>query len=270
MGANGMENGVEDGAEGSAEGAQCVPRQQIPIQTVRRFLAGFSRGDDVTLDAGIVRRLDQAVDYRVYLAGGEAYTLEELCSLHPFEQMGIDPHTILLQQVILHFRPKTGEPVEIVAGAGERQFIRPDWQLIHQEPTKVYANKKNWEEFLAAEAVVRVISYSTRVGGVFGGMLGGVPAGAPAALPIAPAPAPAPAPTPMPAPAPAPAAPAAAFAPPAPTGPPDEDPLAAGLALLLEQIYAETLEGRVLRLEAELTALKIQVATLGAAAPSAP
>ena len=65
-----------------------------------------ARGELYAIDPELMILLDSRTNYKIYIAGDNVYTREELCAHYPFVQFGVAPESIFVQQEIGIFPAK--------------------------------------------------------------------------------------------------------------------------------------------------------------------
>jgi hypothetical protein len=225
----------------------------LDIAGVRRVLAeNLARTDEAPdlgrIDAEIAFQLDARIAFKVFLAGDNAYTREELYEAFPFHEFGTCPEAVFAPQLVGVFPPldPADGPEFVLRDADDETFegFCPPADLIRPPrggpraplrvvTTKIFVGKERWDDFCALHRTVRgaVRVAAARgaadpawlaLGGPLGGgllLLGAPPeAAGPPPAPAGPPSAPA-MPIPAAGPPPAPAGPPPATAAPPPAGP---------------------------------------------------
>jgi hypothetical protein len=205
----------------------------LDIAAVRSALAlgraGSDDGDDddATVDPEMLLAVDVRVDFKVFLAGGEAYTRDDLYDHFAFHELGVTPEDVFAAQLVDAFAPR-GRPAssfggdagyagcdfvardadddavapgrvdDLVAMAGRRAGDKAAARQSCEPPlrtarTKVYVGRSRWGDFVALSRVCRGAVHVARRGGAvlaLAGSAGGQFAAltaAPAGEPSAPA-----------------------------------------------------------------------------------
>lgn len=142
----------------------------MPIEKVRDLVLGNTAKGSVEaggLDPEILALVDARVDYKIFIAGDNLYTREELYAHYPFHEFGIQPEAVFCQQEVGIFPPRKhalkeefeyiardagDESVDFVmledmVGQASRrgyQMKRPPLRVVK---TKIYVGKERWEDF---------------------------------------------------------------------------------------------------------------------------
>jgi hypothetical protein len=150
----------------------------ITIERVREIVtenAPKGSVEQAGLDPELLRMVDAYTDYKVFVAGDNIYTREELYAHYPFHELGVKPEDVFAQQEIAVFPPRQhalqddleyiardadDESIELVAledmvGAAARrgyQLRRPPLRIVK---TKVYVGKQRWDDFLLMQRFIR-------------------------------------------------------------------------------------------------------------------
>lgn len=153
------------------------------------------------LDPEMMALVDARVDYKIFVAGDNLYTREELYNHFPFHEFGLQPEAIFVQQEIGVFPPRRpaykADELEYVArDAGDEsvEMIALD-DLVAKETrnkhaaarqplrvvkTKIYVGKEMWEDFAVLQ---RFFRGTTRIAAAQIAYAGAVPSSRLAALP---------------------------------------------------------------------------------------
>lgn len=167
----------------------------MTIEGVRELIAANSaketqeaRGEIYAVDPELLMMVDTRTDFRVFIAGDNVYTREELFEHYPFEAFRTTPEDVFVQQEIGVFPPKLyADPVaaategeaayEYVARdlGDEEEFImiedlvgraaRKNYKMrrapVRVAKTKVFLAKEKWDDFVAMGRFAK--SYATFV-----------------------------------------------------------------------------------------------------------
>ncbi len=155
------------------------------IEAVRDFIkqnivkeSMDARGEIYELDPEILMLIDLRTNYKIFIAGDNIYTREELIECYPFQELKTVPENVFTQQEIGVFPPKkwainSTQWEYITRDVGdEDQFIMLEdmvgkaarFNYKHQRPpkkivkTKVYFGREAWEDFSMLRRLLRGVS----------------------------------------------------------------------------------------------------------------
>lgn len=172
----------------------------LDIAAVRSALAlgragsddGDGDGDNATVDPEMLLAVDVRVGFKVFLAGGEAYTRDDLYDHFAFHELGVTPEDVFAAQLVDAFPPRNGAAVggaagyggcdlvardadddsvapgrvdDLVAGVGRRGHAASHVAPLRTARTKVYVGRSRWEDFVALSRVCRGAVHVARRGG---------------------------------------------------------------------------------------------------------
>jgi hypothetical protein len=215
----------------------------LSIDRIRRLVADHTIADEETdatatsIDPEMILRIDAHTNYKVFLAGDNIYTREELYDNFPFYELGVQPEAVFAPQEVGKFINGTQIYYRARDAHGDG-FSHGPAQVAK---TKVYIGRQDWTDF---EAVARLARSSVRI--MSARRISGAMPPAAAASPAAAVSSPTASPAAMTAPA--------AAVPPAPDAAP-APPL---------RVEVMSLRGEVAALANEIAALRAEVAALRA------
>ena len=150
-------------------------------------------GDGATVDPEMLLAVDVRVGFKVFLAGGEAYTRDDLYDHFAFHELGVTPEDVFAAQLVDAFPPRNGAADGGAAGYGGCDLVARDADddsvapgrvddlvagvghvashvASHVAPlrtarTKVYVGRSRWEDFVALSRVCRGAVHVARRGG---------------------------------------------------------------------------------------------------------
>jgi len=141
-----------------------------------------AQGETYAIDPEMLMLIDTRTNYRVFIAGDNVYTREELCAHYPFEELRTAPEKVFVQQEVGVFPPKTGATRGGLPGreSGAHEFVARDLgdndefiiieDLVRRAAregyqterapvrvvkTKVFLGKDRWKDFVAMDRLVR-------------------------------------------------------------------------------------------------------------------
>lgn len=158
-------------------------------------VARAAEGEACLLDPEVIILVDTRVDYKIFVAGDNVYTREELYAAYPFQEFGIPPEAVFAQQEIGIFPAKkyalAAEELEYVArdvgdetvdfvmledlvGRAARATHADGRRPLKIVKTKVFLGKERWDDFAALHRVTRSILRVSQVRQLAGGSGGGL------------------------------------------------------------------------------------------------
>jgi hypothetical protein len=159
---------------------EIAARGYMPIDAVRAFISENTiKGDTVGLDPEIMMLIDARTNYKIFVAGDNLYTREELYAFFPFHELNVQPEAVFVQQEIGVFPPrkyaiKDGELEYIARDVGDEsvdfvmiedlvgQAARADYKTTRAPlkiaKTKIYIGKERWEDFSLLQRVFRGVA----------------------------------------------------------------------------------------------------------------
>ena len=193
----------------------------MPIEKVRDLVLGNTAKGSVEaggLDPEIMALVDARIDYKIFIAGDNLYTREELYDHYPFHEFSVQPEAVFARQEIGIFPPRKhalkeefeyiarddgDESVDFVmledlVGQAARRNYRLKRAPLRVVKTKIYVGKERWEDFAllqrfyrgAARVGAAQIAYQGGGGGApffaqaFGSLLGAGSGGARGGAPL--------------------------------------------------------------------------------------
>jgi hypothetical protein len=150
----------------------------LPIETVRRIVDENTAKGSVEaggLDPEILWLVDARIDYKIFIAGDNLYTREELYDHFPFHEFNVQPEAIFVQQEIGVFPPRKhalmneleylvrdagDESIDFVmledlVGAATRANYKRKRAPLRVVKTKIYVGKERWEDFALLQRFAR-------------------------------------------------------------------------------------------------------------------
>jgi len=145
-----------------------------------------ARGETYAIDPEMMMLVDTRTNFRIFIAGDNVYTREELFNHYPFEDFKTTPEEVFVQQEVGVFPPKKytdstikiGDEYEYVARdvGDEEEFImiedlvgraaRKNYKMkrapIRVVKTKIFLAKDKWDDFTTMKRFVQ--SFQTFVG----------------------------------------------------------------------------------------------------------
>ena len=160
-------------------------REIIKNNTVKESMD--ARGETYAIDPEFMMVIDTRTNYKVFIAGDNVYTREELYEHLPFHDLGTDPESVFVQQEIGVFparkyaldsdefeyvaRDVGDETVEFVmiedmVGQAARKNYKSNRAPVKIVKTKIYLGKEKWDDFClvhrVAKGIVNVTGGTTR------------------------------------------------------------------------------------------------------------
>lgn len=145
-------------------------RELISQNTVKE--SQEARGETYAIDPEMMMQIDTRTNFRIFIAGDNVYSREELLAHFPFREMCTSPEDVFVQQEIGVFPPRkwamddksgeglgyefvardVGDPEEFVmiedlVGRAARKNYTARRAPVRVVKTKVYLGKERWEEF---------------------------------------------------------------------------------------------------------------------------
>jgi hypothetical protein len=149
----------------------------LTVAEVRAIVAeNTAKGSVETggLDPEVLALLDARINYKVFIAGDNLYTREELCAHYPFHEFGVPPEAVFAQQELGVFPPRAGREevpeyaardagdesldfllVEDLIGQATRPGYAPQRRPSRVVKTKIYVGKERWDDFLHMQRFCR-------------------------------------------------------------------------------------------------------------------
>jgi hypothetical protein len=114
-----------------------------------------------SITASCALRLDQEVDYNVYIAGGAAYTEEMLFERHALREFNVHPADMFVQQVVYEVERLDGRSrnnrLHLLCDRGTAPVIPyPHVSKLLIE-TKLYVGREAWDDFLSLQKTTRAL-----------------------------------------------------------------------------------------------------------------
>ena len=172
----------------------------LTIAQVRAIVAeNTAKGsvESAGLDPEVMALLDARINYKIFVAGDNIYTREDLYDHYPFHEFGVQPEAVFAQQELGVFEPRKhamtpgeleyvardvgDETVEFVmvedlVGRAARKDYKPWRTPLRVVKTKIYVGKERWEDFALLQrffrGAARVAAAQVGPGGAVAGMLG--------------------------------------------------------------------------------------------------
>jgi hypothetical protein len=128
------------------------------------------------MDAELMMLLDQRTNYKIFVAGDNVFTREELYEHYPFPEFGVQPEAMFSQQEIGVFPPKKYEMdekkleylardvgdesvdfvmLEDMVGQAARDNYKLQRKAVRIAKTKVYLAREEWDDFAHLQRVFR-------------------------------------------------------------------------------------------------------------------
>ena len=153
----------------------------LTIAEVRNIIAENTSKGSVEaggLDPEVIAMVDARINFKIFIAGDNIYTREELYNHYPFQEFGVDPESVFCQQEIGVFGASTSastsasieyvtrdvgacDPIgfvlvgDLVAAATQRGPPRAPRAPTRIVKTKVYVGKERWDDFALLQRVFR-------------------------------------------------------------------------------------------------------------------
>ena len=171
----------------------------MTIEKVREIVLENTTKESIEiagLDPEIISLVDARINYKIFVAGDNIYTRDELYAHFPFHEFGVQPEAIFVQQELGIFpqrkyamedgfeylaRDVGDESVEFVmledlVGAAARKGYVQKRAPLRIVKTKVFVGKERWDDFALLQRVFRgAIRVSTAQIAYNGGERGGMP-----------------------------------------------------------------------------------------------
>ena len=136
----------------------------LSIDRIRRLVADHTIADEesdaaataTSIDPEMILRIDAHTNYKVFLAGDNIYTREELYDNFPFYELGVQPEAVFAPQEVGKFANGTQIYYRARDAHGDG-FSHGPAQVAK---TKVYIGRQDWTDF---EAVARLARSSVRI-----------------------------------------------------------------------------------------------------------
>jgi hypothetical protein len=189
----------------------------LTIEEVRNIVTSHSAKGTIDseygLDPEVIILVDQRVNYKIFLAGDNLYTRDELYRHFPFQEFGVQPEAIFAAQEVAIFPPRkyamaddldyqardVGDetidfiPLEDMVGMAARDNYTRQRAPLRVVRTKIYVGRDDWKNFELmarfARGMVRIsaaqIAYGER--SEYGGAPGASPFAALMGAPAGPA-----------------------------------------------------------------------------------
>ena len=173
----------------------------LTVAQVRAIVAeNTAKGsvESAGLDPEVMALLDARINYKIFVAGDNIYTREDLYNHYPFHEFGVQPEAVFAQQELGVFEPRKyamtpgeleyvardvgDETVEFVmvedlVGRAARKDYKPWRTPLRIVKTKIYVGKERWEDFALLQrffrGAARVAAAQVGPGGAVAGMLAG-------------------------------------------------------------------------------------------------
>lgn len=138
-----------------------------------------ARGETYAIDPELMVQIDTRTNFRIFIAGDNVYTREELFDHFPFEAFRTEPENVFIQQEVGVFPPKKWADPDKGAGVGEYEYVARDLgdgeefvmiedlvgraartnynsqrAPIRVVKTKVFLGKGKWDDFKAMQRFV--------------------------------------------------------------------------------------------------------------------
>lgn len=143
------------------------------IEDVRYIVANDMSKETTVIDPELIVKIDQRIDYRIFISDGNVYTRDELFATYALQELGQLPEELFAQQLIGVFKDPHGysyiakdeddESLEFVSVRDlmtlrEMRKKNPDYEPRRPDQvifTKVYIAKEAWMDYLQIEELNR-------------------------------------------------------------------------------------------------------------------
>jgi len=155
----------------------------MTISQVRDLLATNTVNGSVEaggIDPEFMVQIDSRTNYKIFIAGDNVYTREELYDNFSFHELNVQPEGFFTAQEIGVFAPrKAGDPYQYMARDADDETLvmtlvedmleleirknpRPARALVRIVKTKIYIGKEQWDDFMSIQRTIRAVTRVTQ------------------------------------------------------------------------------------------------------------
>ena len=135
---------------------------------VRKIITDNSVKDSVLsgIDPELMITIDGRMDFKLFIAGGEMYTRDQLYDMFPFHEFSTQPEAVFAGQIIGIFQ-KDGPPEFLSRDADDDSTffnIAGDQLPVKVVKTKIYFGRERWDDFVLMHKMARGVSRVAQLG----------------------------------------------------------------------------------------------------------
>ena len=132
------------------------------------------------IDPEVMVQIDSRINYKIFIAGDNVYTREELYDNFSFHELNVQPEGFFTAQEIGVFAPReSGNPYQYIARDADddtlvmtlvddmlelemRKNPRPARAPVRIVKTKIYIGKEQWDDFMSIQRTIRAVTRVTQ------------------------------------------------------------------------------------------------------------
>ena len=135
---------------------------------VRKIIIDNSVKNSVisSIDPELMITIDGRMDFKLFIAGGEIYTREQLYDMFPFHEFNTQPEAVFASQIIGIFQ-KNGPPEFLSRDSDDESTfynIAGDQLPVKVVKTKIYFGRERWEDFVLMHKMARGVTRVKQLG----------------------------------------------------------------------------------------------------------
>jgi len=136
---------------------------------VRKIIIDNSVKESVisSIDPELMITIDSRMNFKLFIAGGEIYTREQLYEIFPFYEFNTQPEAVFASQIIGIFQ-KDGPPEFLSRDADDDSVfynIAGDQLPVKVVKTKIYFGRERWDDFVLMHKMARGVSRVAQISG---------------------------------------------------------------------------------------------------------
>lgn len=137
-------------------------------EEVRKIIIDNSVKNSIinSIDPELMITIDGRMNFKLFIAGGEIYTREQLYDMFPFHEFNTQPEAVFASQIIGIFQ-KTGPPEFLSRDSDDESTfynIAGDQLPVKVVKTKIYFGRERWEDFVLMHKMARGITRVKQLG----------------------------------------------------------------------------------------------------------